>query len=205
MSLSALALNCTLKSSPAESSCELMLTQLAERLRTHDVTTDQVRIADHDVLPGVSIDEGDGDEWPSIRDRLLASDILILGTPIWLGSPSSLCKRVCERLDAELGELDDAQRTPMFGKVAVVAVVGNEDGAHHVSAECYQWLADVGFTIPASGTTYWVGEAMGRVDYKDLDDTPEKVAGQLDMVASNAAHLAGLLSASRYPGTPNAG
>jgi hypothetical protein len=91
---------------------------------------------------------------------------------------------------------------PTFGKVAVVAVVGNEDGAHHVAAECYQWLNDVGFTIPAAGAVYWVGEAMGSVDYQDLDETPEAVASSLEMTASSAAHLARLLVADGYPGRP---
>src|SRR6478609_2896483 len=200
MTLSALALNCTLKRSPARSSCGLMIDHLAERLRARHVAVDHVRVADHDIRPGVTADEGDGDEWPDIRRRLLDADILVLGTPIWLGSPSSLCKRVAERLDAELGEADDHQRLPTFGKVAVVAVVGNEDGAHHVSAECYQWLADVGFTIPATGTVYWVGEAMGSVDYQDLPRIPEQVASTLDMVASNVTHLASLLAGSAYPG-----
>jgi multimeric flavodoxin WrbA len=199
-STTALALNCTLKRSPGRSSCGLMLGHLAERLAGHGVHTDHVRVADHTIHPGVSADEGDGDEWPTIRDQILAADILVLGTPIWLGAPSSLAKRVAERLDAMLGETDDRQRFPTFGKVAVVAVVGNEDGAHHVSAECYQWLADVGFTIPATGTVYWVGEAMGSTDYQDLPEIPETVAGTLDMVASNAAHLAGLLAEARYPG-----
>ena len=204
MTISALALNCTLKPSPAPSSTGLMLDHLAERFRSCDVTVDHVRVADHEVRPGVTADEGDGDEWPDLRRRLLDADILVMGTPIWLGSPSSLCKRVVERLDAMLGESDDRQRLPTFGKVAVVAVVGNEDGAHHVSAECYQWLADVGFTIPATGTVYWVGEAMGSTDYQDLPRIPEKVDSTLDMVASNATHLATLLAGSAYPGVSSA-
>jgi multimeric flavodoxin WrbA len=202
MTLSALALNCTLKRSPERSSCGLMLDHLADRFRGHGVEVDHLRIADHQIRPGVTADEGDGDEWPDVRRRLLDADILVLGTPIWLGAPSSLCKLVAERLDAMLGEGDDQQRFPTFGKVAVVAVVGNEDGAHHVSAECYQWLSDVGFTIPATGTVYWVGEAMGSVDYQDLPKIPEQVASTLDMVASNATHLATLLTGSNYPGVP---
>ena len=200
MSLSAFALNCTLKGSPQASSCGLMLSHLAGSLEGYGVSTEIVRVADHNIPPGVSADEGGGDEWPALRERVLAADILILGTPIWLGSPSSVCKRAVERMDAMLGETDDARRTPVHGKVAVVAVVGNEDGAHHVSAECYQWLADIGFTIPAGGTVYWVGEAMGSTDYKDLPEIPDSVAGTLETVASAASHLARLLSEANYPG-----
>src|SRR5690606_11664498 len=145
-----------------------------------------VRVVDHDVRFGVSTDEGDGDEWPTIRDQLLAADILALLTPIWLGQPSAVAKMVLERLDAELSETDDAGRLLTFGKVAVLGVVGNEDGAHHVTAEVYQALSDVGFTIPAQGVTYWVGEAMQGVDYLDKDPTPEATAGTTATVARHA-------------------
>ena len=81
----------------------------------------------------------------------------------------------------------------------MLATVGNEDGAHHVAAEVFQGLVDVGFTIPANGQVYWVGEAMGSVDYKDLDEPPEKVAQTTKDVARHAAHLAGLLAGAGYP------
>ena len=98
----------------------------------------------------------------------------MFGTPIWLGQPSSIAKRVTERMDAFLGETDDRGRMVSFDRVALVAVVGNEDGAHHVSAELYQALNDVGFTLPANAVTYWVGEAMGSTDYKDLGRERER-------------------------------
>jgi multimeric flavodoxin WrbA len=195
-----LALNCTLKPSPAASSSELLLRQLADEFTNLDVDTEIVRVADYDLRPGVSADEGAGDEWPTIRSKILAADIVVIGTPIWLGAPSSICKRVVERLDAMLGETDELGRMPTFGKVAAVAVVGNEDGAHHVAAECFQWLNDTGFTVPAAGSVYWVGEAMGSVDYNQLDETPDTVANSLRMTASSAAHLAELLRGAEYPG-----
>jgi multimeric flavodoxin WrbA len=201
MALTALALNCTLKHGDSPSSTDLMLRQLCDELERHDVGHEIVRVADHDIKPGVTADEGDGDEWPQLRAKILDADIVVLGTPIWLGAPSSVAKRVVERLDAMLAELDDHGRMPTFGKVAVVAVVGNEDGAHHVAAECFQWLNDVGFTIPAAGSVYWVGEAMGSTDYQDLDETPESVASSLAMTASTASHLARLLREERYAGT----
>jgi len=201
MPLRAFGLNCTLKASPAESSTERMLGLLLDALARHDVASTRSRVVDHDVKPGVSADEGKGDAWPGLRGKLLEADILVLATPIWLGQPGSVAKRVLERMDAFLGEGDDRKRYPTFGKVALVGVVGNEDGAHHVVAELYQALADVGFTIPAAGSAYWVGEAMGSVDFKDLDEVPGKVADSIAMAASNAAHLARLLKAEGYPGT----
>jgi multimeric flavodoxin WrbA len=197
--LTALALVCTLKPSPAESSSVLLGQQVLDALGEHGVTGELVRVVDHDVRFGVSTDEGDGDAWPGLREKMLAADILVIATPIWMGQPSSVCKMVLERLDAELGETDDEGRMPTSGKVAVVAVVGNEDGAHHTSAEVFQALSDTGFTIPASGVTYWVGEAMQGVDYTDHDETPEKTAGTTRTVAANAAHLARLLKGAAYP------
>ncbi|WP_322920916.1 flavodoxin family protein [Nocardioides renjunii] len=197
--LSCLVLNCTLKPSPADSSAELLGSQVLEAFEELGVAGSMVRVVDHDVRFGVTTDEGDGDQWPTLREKLLAAQILVMVTPIWLGQPSSVCKMVLERLDAELGETDDDGRPSMFGKVAGIGVVGNEDGAHHVTADLAQALDDVGFTIPAQATTYWVGEAMQAVDYKDMSPTPEKTAQTTQVLARNATHLARLLAESPYP------
>lgn len=198
--LSALALNCTLKRGEAASSTEKLLKEVLAALGEHGVSGTLRRVADFDVKPGVTSDEGEGDQWPELRSEILGADILVLGTPIWLGQPSSVAKRVLERLDAFLGETDDRMRMPAYGKVATVAVVGNEDGAHHCHADIFQALNDVGFSIPPGGGTYWVGEAMGSTDYKDLDQPYEKTAETTRMLASNAVHLARLLKADGYPG-----
>ncbi len=200
MPLEVLALNCTLKPSPGPSSTEKLLKQLLEALGESGATGDIVRAADFNVKPGVSADEGPGDDWPQLRRRVLACDILVIGSPIWLGQPSSIAKRVLERMDAFLDERDELQRMPSYGKVGLAGVVGNEDRAHHVAAEVCQALAEVGFTIPTGGVTYWVGEAMGDKDYLDLKTTPKAVAEWTPVLASNAAHLAGLLKKAGYPG-----
>lgn len=199
MPLTALAINCTLKASPADSSCELLLRQVLDALGEQGVSGDILRAVDYNIKPGVTSDEGEGDDWPGIRKRILDADILVLGTPVWLGHPSSICQRVLERLDAFLSETDEQGRMISYGRVATAAVVGNEDGAHHIIAEIFQGLNDVGFTIPASGCTYWVGEAMHGVDFKDLDDTPDEVKTATQGLARNAAHLARLLQKSQYP------
>ncbi|HWJ67699.1 MAG TPA: NAD(P)H-dependent oxidoreductase [Nocardioides sp.] len=197
--LRALVLCCTLRKSPSDSSSELLGQRLLEQLSKHGVEGEQVRVVDQPVAFGVGTDEGEGDTWPQLRRKMLDADILVLSTPIWMGQPSSVCKMVLERLDAELSEKDDQGRMLTYGKVAGVAVVGNEDGAHHVSAEVYQALNDVGFTIPANGVTYWVGEAMQGTDYQDLDPEPEKTAATTKTLAANTAHLAALLRGSAYP------
>ena len=197
--LTALALICSLTPSPAPSSSELMARHVLDELATHGVSGTSLRVVDHNVMPGVQVDMGDGDAWPGIRDKILAADILVLATPIWMGHPSSITQRVMERLDADLAETDNEGRPIMYGKVAIVAVVGNEDGAHKTVADTQQGLNDVGFTLPAQGATYWVGEAMQTVDYKDLKAVPEKVAATTAGAARNAAHLSRFLRTSQYP------
>ena len=204
MPLTAIAINCTLKRSGDEpSSTDKMIGLIAGELAKHDVkVSETIRIADHDIKPGVTSDEGPGDAWPDIRKRILAADILVFGTPIWLGQPSSLAKRVLERMDAFFSETDESGRMPSFGKLAVVGIVGNEDGAHHVTAELLQALNDTGWTIPAQAACYWVGEAMHKTDFKDLAKVPDNVQGLAGILAANAAHLANLLKQSAYPGIP---
>ncbi len=113
---------------------------------------------------------------------------------------SSVAQRVLERLDAELSETDDSGRPLVTGKLAVTCVVGNEDGAHKITADLMQGLNDIGFTIPAQGGTYWNDEAMGSRDYIDLDETPEAVASTTATLAENAAALVRALRAAPYPG-----
>jgi multimeric flavodoxin WrbA len=202
--LSAIAINCTLKTSGGEpSSTDKMIGVIAGELQKCGVEVrETIRIADHDIKPGVTSDEGDGDAWPGIRKRILECDILVFGTPIWLGQPSSLAKRVLERMDAFFSETDDAGRMPSFNHVAVVGIVGNEDGAHHVTAELLQALNDTGWTIPAQAACYWVGEAMHKTDFKDLPQVPDNVHGLAGILAANAVHVANLLRGQPYPGVP---
>jgi len=197
--LRAVVLDCTLKKSPQESSSMLLADQVLTALDKFGVPGETVRVVDHDVRFGVTTDEGHGDEWPAIRSRVLDADILVISTPIWMGQPSSVCKMVLERLDAELGEADENGHYPTTGKVAAVAVVGNEDGAHHVVAECLQALNDVGFSVAPNASTYWVGEAMHGTDYADLDETPEATAATTRTMAAYTAHLARLLQDEGYP------
>lgn len=197
--LKATALVCTLRLSPSESSSELLARQILDELRKHGVVGRSFRVADHAIPPGVEHKVNESDDWPRIRDEILESDIVVLSTPIWLGHPASLAQLVLERLNADLFEEQADGRPLMWDKVAITGVVGNEDGAHKVVADLFQGLNDLGFTVPAYGGTYWVGEARGGTDYKELDSAPSSVAGTLPNMARNAAHLARLLKASGYP------
>jgi len=197
--LHVIALNCTLKPSPAESSTDLLARQVLALFEEDGARGELIRVVDHDVRPGVEADMGEGDAWPTIRERILAADVLLFATPTWLGHPSSVAQRVLERLDAEISATDDAGRPLLAGKVAAVAVTGNEDGAHAVIAHVQQGLADVGFSIAGQASTYWNGEAMHTTDYRELAETPDAVATTNATLARHAGHLARLLKASPYP------
>ena len=198
--MTVLALNGTLKGSGTgeQSSTDRMIQLLLQELSNEGFAGKTVRLADHDIHPGVTSDEGEGDAWPDIRRQILAADILLVGTPIWLGQPSSVVKRALERMDAFLSETDEQGRMVSYGRVALAAVVGNEDGAHHVSAELYQALNDVGFTLAPNAVGYWVGEAMNSKDFRDLETVPDTVRKAVTMAARNAAHLAKLLKRAPY-------
>ena len=197
--MKAIALNCTLKRGDNESSTGKLLKEVAAEFAKYHVEMEIIRVANFNVLPGVESDEGEGDEWPQLRKKILDANILIIGTPIWMGQPSSVCKRVFERMDAFLDEKDAQGRLVSYGIVGAAAIVGNEDGAHHCSSQIFQALNDVGFTIPAAAVTYWVGEAMGDKDYVDLKETPKNVTEATKVMALNAVHLARLLKEKHYP------
>ncbi len=197
--LKAVTLICTLKPSPAESSADKLAHDLAAEFETQGVDMEFIRLVDHVIKPGVEIDMKNGDEWPKIRQKIMDADILVIATPTWVGQMSSEALRAIERLDAELSETDDEGRFQTYPRVAAVAIVGNEDGAHKITADVLQALNDLGFTFAANAATYWNGEAMHTTDYLELKEIPEKVAEANKMVATNTAHLARLLKGSMYP------
>jgi multimeric flavodoxin WrbA len=171
--MNALALNCTLKRSPDESNTAALAQVVLDALAANGVATDMIRVADHVVEPGV-VSEAvtDADEWPSLRAKVVAADILIIATPTWLGQPSSIAKRVLERMDALLSETKDDGRPIAYDKVAGVVVTGNEDGAHHCIAEVSGALIDIGYTIAGQGWTYWnKGPGPGEEEYLSSDET----------------------------------
>ncbi len=165
----AVFLNCTLKRSPETSNTERLGEVVAAALAELDVEVRHFRVVDHNVVPGVVTDAGDGDEWPMLHRELLDAEILVIATPTWLGRPSSIAQRVLERMDAMLSETDDDGRPVAYNRVAGVVVTGNEDGAHHVISEVTGALGDVGYTVPGQAWTYWnMGPGPGP-DYGDTD------------------------------------
>jgi multimeric flavodoxin WrbA len=201
--LSALFINCTLKPSPAESNTEALARVVIAALEDDGVDCEIVRLVDLDIRPGVSSDEGDGDQWPAVHAKVLAADILVIASPTWLGKPSSVAQRALERLDALLSETDDDGRPVAYNRVAGVVVTGNEDGAHHVIGELAGGLIDVGFTVPGQAWTYWNrGPGPGKSYLEDdaghdWSDTTGRAA------ASNLAAAARALKARPIPPPPS--
>jgi multimeric flavodoxin WrbA len=188
----ALILNCTLKKSPAPSNTEKLAGLVANGLREHDVEVESVRIADKRVEPGVETDMGD--DWTAIHEKLLASEILVIASPTWLGHPSSIAQRVLERMDAMLAETDDQNQPVAYNRVAGVVVTGNEDGAHHVISEITGALIDIGYTIPGQSWTYWnMGPGPGP-DYTDTDHGHEFSAKSASTMAANLHAVATALT-----------
>ena len=132
--LYALFLNCTLKKSPEISNTEALCNLLVERLKAHqpDIETEIVRVADYNVLPGIANDEGDGDEWPKILEKVKRCNIFIPAMPIWMGVRSSIAQRVIERLDGTTKTVmcEKTGQFPLYGSVCGCVVTGNEDGSH---------------------------------------------------------------------------
>ena len=152
-------LNCTLKYPPEVSNTEALMRKVKEWWDTMDVETEIVRITDYNVRFGVSSDEGNGDEWPTILEKIKAADIICIGTPIWFGVRGSVAQLVIERLDGTYNERNDVGQYPLYNKVGCVVVTGNEDGAHAAAETTLFNLTHLGCAIPPNADTYWVGDA----------------------------------------------
>ncbi len=161
-------------------------------------------MVDHDVRPGVESDMGGGDEWPSIRAKVLRAEILLIATPTWLGEPSSVMQRVMERMDAMLGETDDEGRPVAYNRFAGVVVTGNEDGAHHAASNTLFNLSHLGCTIPPNADTYWLGDAGPGPSFIEANGIEHhytrKTAGWM---AHNVVHFARMLRERPIPAEGN--
>jgi multimeric flavodoxin WrbA len=160
MTLKALFLNCTLKRSPEVSNTRALIDKAVKLFEEQEIETEVIRIADYNIPVGVTSYEGEGDEWPEILNKIKESDILIMGSPIWFGTRSSLLQKVIERLDGTYMEADsETGQFPLYGKVAGVIITGNEDGAHNAAANTLFNLTHLGCTVPPNVDSYWVGTA----------------------------------------------
>ncbi|NGP52011.1 flavodoxin family protein [Thioalkalivibrio sp. XN8] len=198
--LSALFLNCTLKPSGTLSHTEALIGVAREIMAANDIATEVLRPVDYELAPGVYPDMTEHgferDDWPQLSAKVMAADILVVGTPIWLGEESSVCRRLIERLYSESGKLNDQGQYAFYGRVGGCVVTGNEDGVKHCGMTVLYALQHLGYTIPPQADCGWIGEAGPGASYADEGSGgPENDFTQRNttFMAWNLMHLARLL------------
>jgi multimeric flavodoxin WrbA len=169
--LRALFINCTLKRSPRQSHTDGLIRIAAEIMEKNGVAVERIRAVDHEIAPGVYPDMTEHgwerDAWPALFTTVMASDILVLTTPIWLGEKSSVCTKVIERLYGNSAQLNDAGQYAYYGRAGGCLVTGNEDGAKDCAMNVLYSLQHLGYTIPPQADAAWVGEAGPGPSYLD--------------------------------------
>jgi len=170
MAIKVLILNCTLKYSPEKSHTQALIDKVIGLYEEQGAKCETVRVTDYNIKFGVSSNEGKGDEWPKIYEKIKACDIIIIGMPIWMGVRSSVASMVIERLDGSYSDGDpETGQFPLYNKVGAAIVTGNEDGAHDCLAYTLFNLSHFGCVIPPNCDTYWVGPAGPGPSYMDAD------------------------------------
>ncbi len=198
--MKALFLNCTLKKSPETSNTEAFIKNAERIFHELDVETESIRVVDHNVKFGNTSDEGEGDAWPEILNKVKASDIFIIATPVWRGDRSSVAKMVNERFDGIMEEGNDENgQYPTYNKVAGVMVDGNEDGAKKAISSILFDLSEQGFSIPVNAFTYYVGKAGPGPSYiKAEGDKHQFTNNAMLLMVHNMVHLAKTLKENPY-------
>jgi multimeric flavodoxin WrbA len=213
--LQAVLFNCSLKRDPEESHTHILMSVAADIMRKNGVSVKFIHAAAHDIAYGVYPDMTehgwDNDEWPEIWTDVLAADIVILGTPIWLGEESSVCRIIVERLYAMSGELNDKGQSIYYGKVGGAVVTGNEDGVKACSKTILYSLQHLGLVVPPQADCGWIGEVGPGPSYGDAQngDTPigfdnDFTQRNTTIMTWNRMHMARLLKdAGGLPGHGN--
>lgn len=198
--LRAVHINCTLKRSPEPSNTQGLADRSIAIMERNGVSVETIRAVDYEIATGVYPDMTEHgwepDEWPAIFERVIAADILVLLSPIWLGEKSSVCTRVIERLYGNSHLLNDAGQYAYCGRVAACIITGNEDGAKHCAMNILYSLQHLGYTIPPQADSAWLGEAGPGPSYlvpgsggPDNDFTNRNTA----FLTWNLLHLARML------------
>ncbi len=203
MALRALFLNTTLKYGDEKSNTEALADEVFDIYRENGVETESVRITDYNVPFGISDDLGGGNEFPQILKKVEAADIVIIGTPIWLGEKSSVAKLLIERLYGSTSFTNDKGQSIFYNKVGDVVVTGNEDGGKAAAKSILYSMAHNGFTIPPNVDTYWVGDAGPGPSYMEAGTDNEFTKSHVKMLAWNTMHLARLFKEHPIPAEGN--
>lgn len=201
--LKALFLNCSLKSSDETSNTEGFMNDVQVHYNSLGVESEIVRLADYSIAFGVQEDMGGDDQWPEILEKVKEADILIIGTPIWLGEKSSLATVAIERLYGSSSVTNDKGQAIFYNKVGGAVITGNEDGAKHSAASLLYGLSHIGFLIPPNVDAYWVGEAGPGASYIEAGRDNEFTKSAIERLAYNTYHLAGLLKNNPIPAEGN--
>lgn len=202
--LRALFVNTSLKRNVSESHTKLLLDASAAIMEKNAVAVEHVHMLAHRVPPGVQPDMTehgwDEDDWPMLWKKVMAADILVIGTPLWLGEESSVCRVLIERLYGMSGELNDKGQSIFYGKVGGCVITGNEDGMKHTAMTLCFALSHLGYTIPPQADCGWVGEAGPGPSYGDELDDGRRAGFDNDFTQRNATimtwnlmHLARIL------------
>jgi multimeric flavodoxin WrbA len=198
--LKALGINCTLKKSRETSNTEALMNRVLGILSEHGVETEILRPVDYNVRFGVTSDEGDGDEWPQILEKIKAADILLMGMSIWFGVRCSVAQMVIERLDGTYNETNDVGQYPLYNKVAGVVVTGNEDGAHSSAETTLFNMTHLGCVVPPNADTYWVGDAGPGPSYIEAGGEKHPYTQRTSSwCAHNLLHMARIMRDNPIP------
>ncbi len=216
--LRALYINCSLEKKPADSHTRRLIEHSAAVIRQAGVEVDQVHALEHQIAFGMKPDMTehgwDRDDWPALFERVMAADILVLGTPIWLGVKSSVCTQVIERLYSSSGEKNEQGQYLYYGKAGGCLVTGNEDGVKACSMEILYALQHIGYSVPPQADAGWIGEAGPGPSYGDPvegSDVPTGFGNEFTnrnttFMAWNLIHMARLLrKAGGFPVGGNQG
>ena len=198
--LKALFLNCTLKPTPELSHTEGLIEISQEIMSRNGVETDVMRPVDYDIAPGVYPDMTEHgfetDDWPAIQEKVMDANILVIGSPIWLGEKSSVCNHVIERLYSYSGNLNNQGQYAYYGRTGGCIITGNEDGIKHCSMSILYGLQHLGYVVPPQADCGWIGEAGPGPSYRDPDSGgPENDFTQRNttFMTWNLLHLARML------------
>lgn len=213
--LKALFINCTLKKSPQKSHTETLINVSRNIMEREGVTTEVIRFIDQDVAVGIYPDMTEhgwqADNWPELFKKVMDADILIVGTPIWLGEKSSEAQKLIERLYAMSGKTNEKGQYIFYGKVGGCLVTGNEDGVKHCAMGILYALQHVGYSIPPQADCGWIGEVGPGPSYGDTEWQDEKINPPVGFdsdftnrnttfMTYNMLHLAQMLKAQNgYP------
>ncbi|HYU84561.1 MAG TPA: flavodoxin family protein, partial [Kribbellaceae bacterium] len=169
--LRALFINGTLKRSPERSNTDGLIERSRAVMEKQGVRVDVLRAVDHDIATGVYPDMTEHgwatDAWPAIQEQVMAADILVICTPIWLGEKSSICNQVIERLYGNSSILNEHGQYAYYGKTGGCLVTGNEDGVKHVAMNVLYSLQHLGYVVPPQADAGWIGEAGPGPSYLD--------------------------------------